>query len=322
MRIFVSAASFNPDKTDEALNMMNEFVKKHDGRLEICPVKRPLNPDELIPLLKGCAGYLADIDYVTGQVINECADTLKVISRYGVGYDRVDLAAAKAKGIAVCNTPGANAESVADLAMGLLICLTRNIPVLNGLTKNGEWPESVGIELYGKTLGILGLGAVGKCVARRARGFSMRVLAYDPSLDRGFASENGVEETSFDGLISSSDFISLHLPLMESTRNTLSREVMGRMKKGAIILNTARGGLIDEEAAAEYLCSGQLGGLGLDVYEREPPGISPLFKLDNVVVTPHTAAHTTEAMRNMALMSVRNLIDVLSGRECPYIVNA
>jgi D-3-phosphoglycerate dehydrogenase len=250
----------------------------------------------------------------------DAAPSLRVISRYGAGVDRVDIEAAKAKNIPVCNTPGANAQAVADLAVALILCAARKMPMLDRKTREGQWVRSTGIELYGKTLGILGLGAVGKGVARRAQGFSMRVLAYDPYINKEYAGENNIEVSGFDGVIKNADVISLHLPLTNETRHIISAGVMGRMKRGAILINTARGGLIDEQAAYEHLKSGQLGGLGLDAYEEEPPKASPLFELDNVVLTPHTASHTAEATANMAAMSVQNLIDVLSGRDCPYII--
>jgi D-3-phosphoglycerate dehydrogenase len=252
-------------------------------------------------------------------VIDACT-ALKVISRYGAGVDRVDLAAAKAKGIAVCNTPGANAQAVADLTMALILCAARKVPMLDRKTKEGQWVRSTGIELYGKTIGVLGLGAVGKGVAKRAQGFSMRVLAYDPYINKKYAEENNIEAADFETVIRAADVLCLHLPLTDETRYIISGDVMGRMKKGAIIINTARGGLIDEQAAYEHLKSGHLGGLGLDAYEEEPPKASPLFELDNVVLTPHTASHTAEATANMAAMAVQNLIDVLSGKPCPYII--
>ena len=180
--------------------------------------------------------------------------------------------------------------------------------------------RSTGIELYGKTIGVLGLGAVGKGVAKRAQGFSMRVLAYDPYINKKYAEENNIEVADFETVIRTADVLCLHLPLTDETRYIISGDVMGRMKKGAIIINTARGGLIDEQAAYKHLKSGHLGGLGLDAYEEEPPKASPLFELDNVVLTPHTASHTAEATANMAAMAVQNLIDVLSGKPCPYII--
>ena len=320
MKILVSPTSFKPDSTGPAPEMLHDFVSRAGGEIVFNPHGRPLNEDELIPLLAGCSGFIAGLDFITKKVIDSCGD-LRVISRYGAGLDRVDLDAAKVKNIPVCNTPGANAQAVADLAFALILCAARKVPVLDRKTREGQWPRSTGIELYGKTIGILGLGAVGKGVAQRAQGFSMRVLAYDPFINKQYAAEYNIEVSSFEEIIAGADVISLHLPLTGETRYIISGEVIGRMKKGVILINTARGGLIDERAAYEYLKSGHLGGLGLDAYEEEPPKASPLFELDNVVLTPHTAAHTAEATANMALMSVRNLIDVLSGKDCPFVVN-
>ncbi|MDR0503126.1 MAG: phosphoglycerate dehydrogenase [Treponema sp.] len=316
MKVLVTPTSFKPEKGVPALDLLRSFT----GDLVFNPHGKPLTEDELIPLLAGCEGYIAGLDFITKKVIDS-ASMLKVISRYGAGVDRVDLQAAKEKGIAVCNTPGVNANAVADLAFALLLCIARRIPLLDKETKNGEWLRSTGFELFGKTIGILGLGAIGKAAAKRASGFSMKVMAYDPFIDREYAAANGIIAASFEEIIKEADIVSLHLPLTDETRNIINSDVMKIMKKGAVIINTARGGLIDENAAYERLTSGYLGGLGLDAFEAEPPGSSPLFTLDNVIATPHTGAHTKEATAAMAEMSVRNLIDVLSGNNCPNIVN-
>ena len=316
MKILVTPTTFKPDSESPAMKNLRSFAPE----LVFNPTEKPLTESELIPLISGCDGCIAGIDFFTARVI-ESARNLKVISRYGVGVDRVDLAAAKAKNVVVCNTPGANTQAVADLTIGMLICLARKIPVLDKKTKEGQWTRSTGIELSGKTIGILGLGAVGKAVAKRASGFSMRILARDPVINRGYVESNDIIPVDFNTLIREADFLCLHLPLTGETRNIISAGVMKTMKKGAIIVNTARGGLIDEAAAYELLVSGHLGGIGLDVYEIEPPKKSPLFELEeNVVLTPHTAAHTAEATAAMAEMSVQNLIDVLSGRDCPNTV--
>lgn len=315
MKVLITATSLKPGGGSPALDRLRRFADE----IAFNPFKRPLAPEELIPLLKGCEGYIAGLDYITGEVIGACG-ALRVISRYGAGVDRVDIAAAKSRGIAVCNTPGANAQAVADLAMGLVLSLARKIPALDSGMRQGRWERSTGVELYGKTMGILGLGAIGKAVAKRAQGFSMRVLAYDPYIDLRYAEENGITAASFLEAVTQSDAVSLHLPLTDKTRHILGKSEMEAMKPGAILINTARGGLIDEDAAYEMLSSGRLGGLGLDVYEKEPPEKSPLFGLENVVLTPHTASHTKEAAENMADMSVDNLINVLSGKPCPYIL--
>jgi len=315
MKILVTPTSFKPDSETPAMKKLKAFA----GALVFNPVGKPLSEDELIPLLEGCDACIAGLDYYTPKVL-ESAKTLKVISRYGVGVDRVDLAAAKAKNIVVCNTPGANNQAVADLAFALLLSTARRLPILDRKTKEGLWPRSNGTELYGKTIGIMGLGAIGRAVARRATGFSMKVIAYDPFINTEYAQANGIVPADFDTVIREADFLSLHLPLTEQTRHVISADVMRAMKKGAIIVNTARGGLIDEAAAYEFLASEHLGGMGLDVYEEEPPQKSPLFELENVVLTPHTSAHTAEATEAMADMSVQNLIEVLSGKDCRNIV--
>ncbi|MDR1128877.1 MAG: phosphoglycerate dehydrogenase [Treponema sp.] len=320
MKLLITATSFKVESGGPAARRLREFASENSAGLVFNPHSRPLTEDELIPLIQDCDGCIAGLDFITKKVIDSCG-SLRVISRYGAGVDRVDLAAAKAKGIPVCNTPGANAQAVADLALGLMLATARKIPMLDRKTREGQWVRSTGIELFGKTLGVLGLGAVGKAVAQRARGFSMKILAYDPFINKLYAEEQGIIVSDFDSLIKESDIISLHLPLDQKTKHIINAEVMARMKRGAILINTARGGLIDESAADELLRSGQLGGLGLDAYEEEPPGKSPLFELDNVVVTPHTASHTAEATAAMAAMSVDNLIDVLSGKDCSYIVN-
>jgi len=317
MKILVTPASFKPSMIHPALDQLRAFA----GDLVFNPHNRPLSEDELIPLLNGCDGCIAGLDPFNRKVI-ERAKTLKVISRYGAGIDNVDLAAAKEHNITVCNTPGVNAEAVADLAFGLMLCLARRLPFLDRSTREGKWDRSIGTELYQKTIGILGLGAVGKAVARRAAGFSMKILACDPALDAAYAQEHGIVSVSLDKLIHESDILSLHLPLKADTRHIISSNLMSKMKKGALIINTARGGLIDEIAACVLLRSGHLGGVGLDVYENEPPHHSPLFALDNVVFTPHTAARTVEATAGMASISVQNLINVLSGKPCHYIVGA
>ena len=317
MKILVTPTSFSKDKPSEAGRLLGEFADE----IVYNPFGRPLAPEEILPLLEGADGYIAGLDHITAEVIQKAPSSLKAISRYGVGYERVDTEAAAAKGIIVTNTPGVNSESVADLAFGLMISAARKIPALDRKVKGGEWPRTTGVELFGKTIGIVGLGAIGRGVAMRAKGFSMNVIAHDPFMDGEYAKKHGIRECGLEELFADSDFISLHLPLNEQTRNLIDRKAFDLMKAGTVLVNTSRGGLIDEQAAYEALKSGKLGGLGLDAFENEPPGKSSLFEFENVVATPHAGAHTVEAVRNMGVLAVRNLIDVLSGRDCPNIVN-
>lgn len=316
MKILVTPTSLQPGSSSKALETLQAF----SDDLIFNTALRPLTEDELIPLLKDCDGYLAGLDFITEKVLRSCTK-LKVISRYGAGYDRVDLAAAKDRKIAVTNTPGVNAEAVGELAFALILSVARRITFLNESTRAGEWVRSTGMELKGKTIAIMGLGAIGKVVARCARGFEMNVIAYDPFINEDYCKAHTIGIRTFDDACREADVISLHLPLLDTTKHLINRDAIAKMKPSAIIINTSRGGIIDEDAAYDALKAQKLGGLGLDAFEIEPPKNSPLFELDNVVVTPHTGAHTKEATLNMAEGAVKNLIDVLSGKDCPYIVN-
>jgi D-3-phosphoglycerate dehydrogenase len=318
MKILVTPTSFGPNSKSPAKDALERFASE----IVYNPHGRPLQPGELLELLGGVEGVVAGVDYFDASVFAGAPDSLKVVSRYGTGYDRVDIAAAARRGIIVTNTPGVNSESVADLAFALMLAAARRTPALDASVKRGEWPRTTGVELYGKTLGILGLGAIGRAVARRAQGFSMRVLAYDPYMDEKYARKNGIQPCAFDEAVQASDILSLHMPLTDATRGCINAGTIARMKPGAIVVNTARGGLIDEDAAYEALVSGQLGGLGLDAFAIEPPGKNKLLELDNVVATPHAGSSTKEATLGMGVMAVQNLIDVLTGKPCRNVITA
>lgn len=316
MKILVTPTSLQSGKNDEILAILRAF----SNDLVFNTTGRPLTEDELIPLLEDCDGYIAGLDFVTEKVLNACPK-LKIISRYGAGYDRVDILAAKRHGILVTNTPGVNAQAVGELAFALILSIARKIPYLNSQTREGAWVRSTGTELKGKILGIMGLGAIGKVVAKCGQSFGMNVIAYDPYMDEAYCKKNGITSHLLEDVIKTANIISLHLPLNSETRHLIGKDAIEKMQPGTILINTSRGGIIDEDAAFTALKSGQLGGLGLDAFEVEPPENSPLFGLDNVVVTPHTGAHTREATRNMAVSAIQNLVDVLSGKDCPHIVN-
>ena len=316
MKILVTPTSLQPGKNDAALAPLKEFADE----LVFNQTGKPLSGEDLIPLLSGCDGYLAGLDFVTEKVLKACPD-LKAISRYGVGFDRVDVKAAKDLGIKVANTPGVNAVAVGELAFGLILACARKIPYLDRSTREGNWVRSTGMELRGKTLGICGLGAIGKVVAECGKGFGMTVLAYDPFINEAYCKEQNIENVSFEELMKRSIVVSLHLPLLDSTKHLINAEAIAQMPDGAILVNASRGGIIDEDAAYEALKSGKLGGLGLDAFEMEPPTDSRLFEFDNVVATPHTGAHTKEATDNMAYLAVKNLIEMLRNGDCPFIVN-
>lgn len=316
MKILVTPTSFNADTRSPARDKLERFADE----VIFNPYGRPLEAAEIIPLLDNVDGYVAGLDHIDRQVIENAPACLKVISRYGAGYDRVDIEAAAKRGIAVTTTPGSNAEAVADLTLGLMLAVARAIPLLDRAVKSGGWPRRTGFEIFQKNLGIVGLGEIGKKVAARAKGFSMNIRVYDPVADRYFIEHNGLIEASLDELWRESDVISLHTPLADDTREILNAAAIQRMKPGVILINTARYELINEAALLKGLADGAVGGLGLDVYAEEPPTDHPLLKLPNVVLTPHAGSHTLEARTRMADMAVSNLIDVLSGRPCAGMV--
>lgn len=317
MKILITPTSFQKNYDNPAFEQLLSFTKD----LVFNEAKRPLAEDELISLIRDCDGYIAGLDNITEKVML-AAPNLKVISRYGVGVDKVDLAAASKLGIAVTNTPNSNSQAVAELAIASMFILARNLVTLNNSTKSGEWIRNNGIELANKTLGILGLGAIGKRVAKLAKGIGMNVVAVDPFVDVDFCNKNGIELfENNNSLYEVSDFISLHLPLLESTYHLIDSQAFSKIKKGCFLINVSRGGLIDEVATYDALQNGLLGGLALDAFEVEPPKNSPLLLLENVFVTPHTGAHTSEAVDMMGQMAVDNLISVLNNNPCNYIVN-
>lgn len=316
MKILVTPTSMAGGSSSPAMERLRAFADE----IVFNPTGRPLTPEELLPLLRGCQGYIAGLDQITAQVLEGCPD-LRVVSRYGAGCDAVDIASARRLGITVTNTPGVNAQGVAELAMGLILSAARKLPALDHATKSGRWVRSTGVELCGRTVGIVGLGAIGKRLAKCCAGFGMALTACDPQIDPAYCRENGIEPLSFSELLRRADVISLHLPLNDQTRHIIGREAIAQMRDGAIVVNTSRGAIVDEDAAYEALVSGKLGGLGLDAFEVEPPVNCRLMTLDNVVTTPHTGAHTIEAIRNMQECAVDNLIAVLSGHPCRNIVS-
>jgi len=307
MKVLVTPTSLNAKSTLPALLHLREVADE----VVFNSTSAPLHPDQLIPLLQDVDGVVAGLDDYTAEVIATAGPDLKVISRYGVGTDRVDLAAAAERGIIVKTTPGANSIAVAELALGLMFDLARHVTSLDRAVRNGQWPRSHGIELTGKTLGIVGVGAIGRELAKRAQGLQMLVVGHDPALGDDAMEAIGVKPMPLPDLLATADVVSLHVPLLDATRNMIDADALAGMKPGALLLNTSRGGLIDEDAALAALKSGHLGGLALDAFAVEPPGESPLFELDNVVVTPHTGAHTGEAIERMVNAAVANLLDVL-----------
>ncbi|MDX1660831.1 MAG: phosphoglycerate dehydrogenase [Gemmatimonadota bacterium] len=251
------------------------------------------------------------------------AERLRVIGRAGVGLDNVDVDAATDRGVLVMNTPGANATATAEHAWALLLALCRRVPAAHASVRRGEWERKafVGTQLEGKTLGVVGLGRVGRQVARRGRGFGMRVLAHDPFLSAEAAEELQVDLVELDDLLAGADVVSLHAPLTDETRGLIGSDRIARMRPGAMLVNAARGGLVDESAVVEALDEGRLGGAAFDVYDTEPPDGSPLLERDDVVLTPHLGASTVEAQRDVSVQVVEQVLDALRQEDFRNAVN-
>ena len=237
-----------------------------------------------------------------------------------MGYDRVDVEAATRAGVVVTITPGTNHVAVAELVFGLMLGLSRRIPQMRDALLRGEWTRRPGIELADKTLGIVGLGRIGKALAIRARAFDMKVLAHDVAPDEDFARSHGVACVGLDVLLREADFVSLHAPAIAGGTPLIGEPQLQRMKPGACLVNTARGSLVDEDALCRALTAGRLGGAALDVFATEPPTGNPLLALDNVLATPHIGG-TREAGIRTALLATENALQVLAGERCPHAVN-
>jgi D-3-phosphoglycerate dehydrogenase / 2-oxoglutarate reductase len=275
---------------------------------------RPLTAPELREALAGVDGVIAGVDRFDAEVVGS-ADRLRVIARQGVGTDGIDLQAAAARGIVVTNTPGANADAVAELALGLMLALARRIPAADRLVRSGGYRSLGGIQLGGRTVGLLGVGRTGSALAWRARALECEVIGFDPARDDDELRSSGVSPTSRDRVIAEADFLSLHVPVTAETRDMVDAEFLARMKPGAYLVNTARGALVVEADLAAALDDGRLAGAGLDATRDEPPRPdSPLLGRDDVIVTPHSGADTEEARAAMGRSALHDLLAVLEGR--------
>lgn len=309
-RVLVTPTSYG--KIEPALKTQ---LEAEVGEVVYNTTGRPLSADELLTLIPEVDGYIAGLDTINRQVI-ETADRLKVIARYGVGVDAVDLGAARERGIIVTNTPGANSGSVAELAVGLMISLARNITTAAQATRSGQWPRLKGLSLDNKVVGLIGFGAIGQQVARKLHGFDCRIIAYDPVADVEKATQLGVELQPRLEVITQADFISLHLPLLPETQGMVNEGFLNRMKPGAYLINTSRGELIDEDALFQALKSDHLAGAALDCFAQQPPAAdNPLLSLPQVIATPHMGAHTDAATNAMGWSALNDCLAVLRGEQ-------
>lgn len=283
-------------------------------------------PEQLRTLIRDCEGLLCILTDTIDQALLDCAPRLRVVSSCSVGVDHVDVRALSDRGIPLGHTPGVLTDATADLAIGLLLACARRITESDRFVRAGDWTPNrrwspgmmLGMDLQGATLGLIGLGPIGQAVARRAQGFGLRVVGWTPS----GRSVPGVTSLGFTGVLEQSDILSLHLALSERSRRIIDRDALHRLRKGALLINTARGGLVDEAALVHALQDGSLAGAGLDVFEQEPlPARHPLLTLPNVVMTPHIGSATRGTRTRMADLAVDNLLAGLRGEPLPFCAN-
>jgi D-3-phosphoglycerate dehydrogenase len=297
---------------------------RDDDRFEVVMVKDSSTP-EFASELKTAAGLIVRSATRVDAAMLEGAPDLKVVGRAGVGVDNIDVAAASERGVAVMNSPGGNTISAAELTMALMLAVARRVTEADRSIREGRWERATlqGVELRGKTLGVIGAGRIGWEVAQRCRAFGMRVIVYDPYLALDRVDELHPLLVPLDRLIESSDIITLHVPLNAETRGMIGTDALGRMKKGAFVINVSRGGVVDENALALALNDGRIAGAGLDVYEHEPLSQdSPLLQAPNLVLTPHLGASTKEAQIQVALEVARNMRAALALGDLSAAINA
>lgn len=276
-------------------------------------IPRQLVESEVLEHLKDMDAVVAGSEPYTRAVL-QAHPRLKVVARVGVGFDTVDVAAATELGRFVTIAPGTNHGSVAEHAFSLILALAKHVVTQDAGMRKGGFPRGINTPIRGRTLGIAGLGRAGKAVAERALAFEMKVIAFDPYPDTAYAASKAIELVDWKTLLAQSDWLSLHLPSTRESHHLMDGKAFACMKKGAYLINTARGAIVDEKALHAALESGHLGGAGLDVFEQEPPGILPFFHRDNVVLTPHAAGVDEQSLADMALSAAQAAVDILAGR--------
>jgi len=284
----------------------------------------PLPEDKMLELVGDYDGILCGDDAFTRAVLQKCLPRLKVLSKYGIGLDKIDVLAATDLKIPVTFCPGVNHTTVAEHAFGLILALYRQIAEQNALVHQGQWKRMTGHEIFGKTIGILGMGRIGKEVAKRARAFEARVLGFDPYWDDDFAEEYQVtRKQTAEEVMKEADILALHMNLSEENKKFLDDDRLALLKEGAIVINTSRGALVDQDAIARAIESGKLAGYGADVVEPEPiKADNPLIGLERVVLTPHIGSRTYESVGRQAKMAAENLIRVLNGEPAVAQANS
>jgi D-3-phosphoglycerate dehydrogenase len=311
-RVLVTPRSF-------ALTSLEPIHMLEEAGCRVVRLERPsdgiVTSEMMAEAVQGMQGIIIGIEPLNRSVLEQ-APGLCVISKYGVGMDNIDVEATRSRDILLGWTPGANSNAVAELTLGLMLALARRIPQADQAVHAGHFERVRGMELQGKVLGVIGLGRIGRLVAKAAICLGLQVLAYDPFIGQPPLPEVKLVDLTL--LYQQADVISLHLPLNEQTRHMIDAQALHRMKSGALLINTARGGIVDEQALYEAIQSGKLGGAAIDCFSQEPATESPLLNLKEVIGTPHIASHTQEASAAMGRMAAENLIAGLQGNPLPY----
>ena len=285
-----------------------ERLRKEGCEVHVNETGKSYTKEEFISYAKDVDGIIIGVDLADKEMLDQCPN-LKAIAKYGVGVDNIDMEYAQKKGIKVSRTIGSNSLSVAEHAMGLIFTLAKNTYSAVQDVKNGNWNKVYGFELQGKTIGIIGFGNIGKNLARLAQGMNMKVMAYDAMpIDTEYAEKNHIMIAEYEQLLKESDVISVHMPLTAETKDMIDKKAFAIMKSNAIVINAARGGIINEADLYEALMNKRIAGAGFDVFTQEPPKDSPLLKLNNFILTPHTASKTKEADDNTIRMSTANIL--------------
>ena len=314
-KVFVASRSYS-----KYSKKTKQFLQDNDCVLDYNTLDRPYKEGDLLQIVEKYDAIIVGVDEVTKKVINK-GKNLKVIAKNGVGVDNIDLKTASDKGVYVINAPGTNSPSVADLALALMLSLGRKITVINKITKDGLWKRKIGSELWEKTVGIIGTGDIGKGVARRLTGFNCNLLAFDVNKDKAFAEKYNIKYMNLGDLLKQSDYVTIHLPLNSKTKDLIDMRELKLMQKTSYLINTARGGIVNEDSLYTALKNNIIAGAACDVYENEPPGKSILFTLDNFIATSHIGAFTYGTNKRTGIKVAKNLVKGLQGKRPNNIVN-
>jgi D-3-phosphoglycerate dehydrogenase len=297
-----------------------EYLRSRGCKVTLVPEGKKMSETELIDEVKRYDALIVGTEKITKQII-ESSGKLKVIAKHGAGVDNIDVEASTRRGIVVVNAPAANSDAVADLTMGLFISLARNICYADRSVRAGGWARIVGDQMSGKVLGIIGLGEIGKRVAKRGVGFNMKLVGYDVYNDELFAKQWGMSYVSLNELLSQSDFVSIHVPLTNETRGMIGKRELCLMKKSSYLVHISRGGVVEESDLYDALKEGRPRAAALDAFSHEPPKGNPLLTLENVIVTPHMGGYTIEALRETGMICAKSIMDVFEGRRPKTAVN-